>query len=143
VWFPTGYGKSICYQLLPFVFDVMLGRTNAPLIDRSVVLVVSPLVSDNTRILLSVSFIRIFIELYNCFTACFTAEFTTATDMLIYNQYTRPYFLPAVILAKSWPGDEAKGQFAQQTRVQSTIILDRYSLHNNGTLRSYFCDIGL
>jgi len=38
VWFPTGYGKSICYQLLPFVFDVKLGRTNAPLIDRSVVL---------------------------------------------------------------------------------------------------------
>ena len=24
VWFPTGYGKSICYQLLPFVFDVKL-----------------------------------------------------------------------------------------------------------------------
>jgi len=66
VWFPTGYGKSICYQLLPFVFDVKLGRTNAPLVDRSVVLVISPLVSDSTRILLSMSFIRIFIELYNC-----------------------------------------------------------------------------
>ena len=24
MWFPTGYGKSICYQLLPFVFDVKL-----------------------------------------------------------------------------------------------------------------------
>jgi len=48
-WFPTGYGKSICYQLLPFVFDVKLGRTNAPLIDRSVVLVIFPLVSDSTR----------------------------------------------------------------------------------------------
>ena len=64
VWFPT-----ICYQLLPFVFDVKLGRTNAPLVDRSVVLVIFPLVSDSTRILLSVSFIRIFIEIYNCFTA--------------------------------------------------------------------------
>jgi len=61
VWFPTGYGKPICYQLLPFVFDVKLGRTNAPLVDRSVILVISPLVSDSTRILLSVSFIRIFI----------------------------------------------------------------------------------
>ena len=30
VWFPTGYGKSICYQLLPFVFDVKLGRTTLP-----------------------------------------------------------------------------------------------------------------
>ena len=58
MWFPTGYGKSICYQLLPFVFDVKLGRTNAPLVDRSVVLVTSPLVSYGTRILLSVSFIR-------------------------------------------------------------------------------------
>jgi len=54
VWFPTGYGKSICYQLLPFVFDVKPGRTNAPLVDRSVILVISPLVSDSTRILLSV-----------------------------------------------------------------------------------------
>ena len=33
VWFPTSYGKSICYQLLPFVFGVKLGRTNARLVD--------------------------------------------------------------------------------------------------------------
>ena len=43
MWFPTGYWKSIYYQLLPFIFDVKLGRTNTPLIDRSVVLFVSPL----------------------------------------------------------------------------------------------------
>ena len=41
VWFPTGYGKSICYQALPFMFDRKLGRA----LDKSVVLVVSPLVS--------------------------------------------------------------------------------------------------
>ena len=34
---------SLYYQLLPFLMDYKLGRTNAPL--RSVVLVVSPLVS--------------------------------------------------------------------------------------------------
>jgi len=49
VWFPIGYGKSICYQLRPFVFDVKLGRTIA-LIDRSDVFVIFPLVSDSTQI---------------------------------------------------------------------------------------------
>ena len=41
VWFPTGFGKSVCYQALPFMFDHKLGRST----NRSVVLVVSPLVS--------------------------------------------------------------------------------------------------
>ena len=27
-WFPTGYGKSLCYQLLPFIFDFKLKRTS-------------------------------------------------------------------------------------------------------------------
>ena len=101
VWFPTGYGNSICYQLLPFVFDVKLGRTNTPLVDRSVVLVISPLVSDSTRILLFVSFICIFIEVYNCFTACFTVEFTIATDTPIYNQYQAVFFARRYISEKS------------------------------------------
>ena len=106
VWLPTG--KSICYQLLPFVFDVKLGRTNASLVDRSVVLVIFPLVSDSTWILLSVSFIRIFIEIYNCFTACFTVEFTITPDTPIYNQYQAVFFAcRAIILAKNRPGDEA------------------------------------
>ena len=45
LWVPTGYGKSICYQLLPFLFDLKLGRTSSPPRERSVVLVISPLVS--------------------------------------------------------------------------------------------------
>ena len=45
LWVPTGYGKSICYQMLPFLLDVKLGRTRLPSCERSVVLVVSPLVS--------------------------------------------------------------------------------------------------
>ena len=89
MWFPTSCGKSISYQLLPFVFDVKLCRTNAPLIDRSVVVVISPLVSDS---LLSVSFICILIELYNCFMACFTVEFTIATDTPVCNQYQAVFF---------------------------------------------------
>ena len=101
VWFPTGYGESICYQLLPFVFDVKLGRTNAPLADRSIVLVISNLVADSTRILLSMSFIRIFIELYNCFTACFTVEYRIATNTPIYNQYQAVFFASRYIREKS------------------------------------------
>jgi len=26
VWLPTGFGKSMCYEVLPFVFDDQLGR---------------------------------------------------------------------------------------------------------------------
>jgi len=78
-----------------------VGRTNAPLIDRSVALVISPLVSDSTQILLSVSFIHIFIELHNCFTACFIVEFTIATDTPIYNQYHAIFFARHYIGEKS------------------------------------------
>ena len=50
LWLPTGFGKSLCYEVLPFVFDVKLARLD------SVVIVVSPLVSlmtDQTRSLRS------------------------------------------------------------------------------------------
>ena len=40
VWLPTGFGKSVCYEALPFVFDFKL-RTNA----RCLALVISPLIS--------------------------------------------------------------------------------------------------
>jgi len=26
LWLPTGFGKSMCYEVLPFVFDDKLGR---------------------------------------------------------------------------------------------------------------------
>ena len=39
VWLPTGFGKSICYEVLQFMFDKNLGT------DNSLVIVVSPLVS--------------------------------------------------------------------------------------------------
>ena len=43
-WFSTGYGKSICYQLLP-LFDHKLKCTSSPPLEQSVVLIISPLVS--------------------------------------------------------------------------------------------------
>ena len=39
----TGYGKSICFQTLPFLFDTKLGRMNSSSSQRSVILVISPL----------------------------------------------------------------------------------------------------
>ena len=42
VWLPTGFGKSICYQTLPFVFDKMSRKCAA---GGSVVVVVSPPIS--------------------------------------------------------------------------------------------------
>ena len=39
LWLPTGFDKSLCYEVLPFVFDDKLGK------DNSVVIVVSPLIS--------------------------------------------------------------------------------------------------
>ncbi len=45
LWVPTGYGKSLCFQILPFLFDAKFERMMSPLTNRSVVLVISPLVS--------------------------------------------------------------------------------------------------
>ena len=48
---PTGSGKSLCYTLLPMVFD----RLKQPSADRSLVIVVSPLIAlmkDQVRSLL-------------------------------------------------------------------------------------------
>ena len=56
VWLPTGYGKSICYQVLPFMFDAKLCRQDSAPPEKSVALVVSPLVSlmvDQVRSLTS------------------------------------------------------------------------------------------
>ncbi len=46
---PTGYGKSLCYQLIPFLFDYQRGRMNALKAELSVMIascVVAPHVPD-------------------------------------------------------------------------------------------------
>ena len=43
VLLPTGFGKSIIYELLPFLFDHKLGGMDAKM--RSLIIVVSPLIS--------------------------------------------------------------------------------------------------
>ena len=45
MWLPTGFGKSICYELLPFVIDHKRGKCVTGLGSSSVILVISPLVS--------------------------------------------------------------------------------------------------
>lgn len=43
VWLPTGFGKCICYQVIPFVMDYKRGLVDTP--KNSAVLVVSPLIA--------------------------------------------------------------------------------------------------
>ena len=43
MWLPTGFGKSICFQTLPFVFYHKLGLCNVE--KRSIVVVLAPLVA--------------------------------------------------------------------------------------------------
>ena len=43
VWLPTGFGKSLCFQTLPFVMDHKLGLVGTQ--NSNAVLVVSPLVA--------------------------------------------------------------------------------------------------
>ena len=50
LWLPTGFGKSSCYEVLPFVFDMNLGRSDSAVIVMS--LPVS-LMLDQTRSLRS------------------------------------------------------------------------------------------
>ena len=44
VWLPTGFGKSFCYEAIPFVLDWKLKRTDSGT-RSSLVLIVSPLVA--------------------------------------------------------------------------------------------------
>ena len=43
VWLPTGYGKSLCYQALPFVFEHKMGLADSR--RSSAVLVLIPVVT--------------------------------------------------------------------------------------------------
>ena len=43
VWLPTGYGKSLCYQVLPFLMDYKKGLVDSG--KSCGVLVVSPLIA--------------------------------------------------------------------------------------------------
>ena len=41
VWLPTSFGKSICYECLPFTFDSTLGHIQSSDL-KSLVIVISP-----------------------------------------------------------------------------------------------------
>jgi len=106
MWFPTGYGKSICYQLQPFLFDVRLGRTNAPLLTEVSFLLFLPLC------------LIVHEYYFPCHLSVFSLNFTIVLRHVLllnlrlqltrpYTINTRPYFLPTIILVKNRPGNEA------------------------------------
>ena len=45
LWLPTGFGKLVCYEVLPFVLDHKWGKVGGGKGSYSAVLVISPLVS--------------------------------------------------------------------------------------------------
>ena len=49
VWLPTGFGKSICFECLPFVFDFKRNRTGSSSV-RTTVLVVFPHQKRHSRL---------------------------------------------------------------------------------------------
>ena len=63
---PTGYGKSLCYAILPWPFDELRNTEKA-----SIVLVVSPLVSLTTDQ----------VRAYTFFAYYFSYVYTTHTDI--------------------------------------------------------------
>jgi len=99
-WFPTGYGKSICYQLLPFVFGVKLGRTNATSLTEVSSLLLLPLCL----------IVHVVHEYYfPCHLSVFSLNFTIILrHVLLLNlrsQPTRPYTINTKPYVS--PGDEA------------------------------------
>ncbi len=42
---PTGYGKSLCYGILPYAFDHLRSKTSTEEVGRSIVVCVSPVTS--------------------------------------------------------------------------------------------------
>jgi len=49
VWLPTGYGRSLCYQVLPFIMNYKHGVVETQ--RHSLVVVVSPLVAQSIALI--------------------------------------------------------------------------------------------
>ena len=95
VWLPTGFGKSICYEVLPFMFNKKLGT------DNSLVIVVSPLVSlmvDQVRSLRSRS-VKASVMSSG---SGVEKEFITTDDDIFSNSHL--FCAPEALLAGRWRG---------------------------------------
>ena len=69
VWFPTGYGKSVCYQLLPYMFDVKFSQTSSPPSKRSVVF------ANHVDIVYLLHVFHLYSILIDAFTVCYTVRY--------------------------------------------------------------------
>ena len=108
LWLPTGFGKSICYETLPFVFNYKHSDSGTGG-GCSVVLVVSPLVSLVRRIhvntLQVVYLVWLFLRITttcNLYIIGLVRQRCPESDAHAQTMDTRPLFPPP-----TWPGYEA------------------------------------
>ena len=123
---PYRLWKVHMLQLLPFVFDVKLGRTNAPLVDRSVVLVL-PLC------------LIVHEYYFPCYLSVFSLNFTIVLRNVLRSQPTRPYTINGVFFARHYisenrPGDEASN--AGTHRERGIVALTRRLAKTKNQVRS-------
>ena len=84
VWFPTGYEKSVCYQLLPYMLDVKFRRASTPPYTW-------------TSYIYSAFFIRILIY---AFTVCYTVRYP---DYLAHAyKYTCSRYQASLLSLEAW-----------------------------------------
>ena len=121
LWLPTGFGKSLCYEVLPFVFDDKLGKKD------SVVIVVSPLISlmvDQVRSLRSRS---VRAAVMSSGRSKIDKEFLAKDDDI--RKCSLLFCAPEVIDTSKWRETIAKSDFS--SRVVALVVDEAHCVYLN------------
>ena len=101
LWLPTGFGKSICYECLPFMFDYKLDHKDTS--SRHTVLVISPLISlmmDQVASLRNRKISAAMLSKTDCTDKSFLAS---EKDLLVPGKYSILFSSPeAIVGASKW-----------------------------------------